>query len=135
MNNRYKIKFFNDTEKEFDSLCKANLKDANFDRLVELIIMAKTKPIKEFGWSQPTMFSKFISASGCSYYTHKDTGNKQYYYTRDEIWNHPITQKAWTDELVKVVKELSDTDLSILMGDDCLEQIFDKYGRSINNEN
>ena len=76
-------------------------------------------------------------------------------HSRDEAWNHPITQKAWGDELVRVAKELylssSDAVMEVILCNiadnissefkqkdyisrdsvTALEAILNKYGRSL----
>lgn len=85
-----------------------------------------------------------------------ESGPDEDYLNPLEAWNHPITQKAWSDELVKVARDLAsdggrnetnyleficfalgldvDTDDCVFTKQSCnlrLEAILNKYGSSL----
>jgi hypothetical protein len=75
------------------------------NRLIELLRMRETKPdlgiIKQYNW---------YPVRGFEGYGQWPLIEGSYVKTIEEAWNHEITQKAWLEELVKVARELRESD-------------------------
>lgn len=119
------------------------------NKLIELLRMQEGNYIKtdlfDFGWRCFGADKFFLKGQEDGFIPTFSLG---------EAWNHPITQKAWSDELVKVARELDDISETVglcffvsqglktveeqLRGDGStsyvkvLEAILNKYGRSLN---
>lgn len=117
------------------------------NRLIELLRMQEEPPDREhfhlFGWK----FHTSVENEESGYIATFMHPQQKTYVVLDKVWNHPLTQKAWSDELVKVAKGLNDLDPRIKMTlfpvlevleirgiqpEDPLEAILNKYGRSLN---
>lgn len=119
------------------------------NRLIELLRMQEDptdESLEELGTF--TWMPNRMAYSECrSYICAKDDVD----FTFEQAWNHPITQKAWSDELVKVARELDNfehlscgssnliTDIQFAITGEAthwswkaaLRFILNKYGRSL----
>lgn len=122
------------------------------NRLIELLRMQEEpmdESLEELGTF--TYMPNRMAYSECrSYMCAKDDVD----FTFEQAWNHPVTQKAWSDELVKVAGELNKTrngltasvlyEICEALGGSCsyymkssdavsiiLEATLKKYGRSL----
>lgn len=116
------------------------------NRLIELLRMQEEPELMELqGWQQYSGYAE--DGQFCIYYKHRLAGaEKSFFATRKELISHPLTQKAWGDELVKVARELEPSltfvhsCLSLICVDlfkdedhsmNFLEAILNKYGKSL----
>ena len=110
------------------------------NRLIELLRMQEEITeinLEYFGWVIPTEEPR---RSYDRYVWELSRTNQIEVATLEEAWQHPTTQKAWSDELVKVAREylkIPDLVYEICKGisnetlSSRLEAILNKYGRSL----
>jgi hypothetical protein len=86
------------------------------NRLIELLRMQEEpspRHLGNFGWSDTdldagTYYRHIVITKSCISFESFDPSSHQEY-TFQEAWNHQLTQKAWSDELVRVAREYLET--------------------------